>query len=425
VQGAAKTAALDAQRLNTSRRWPLFATLGGVVGLFVITVVVDAVVANRVADRTDDLVDNAFRSIRLVTALRDEAQIVLRSEDPARVRAAVDRIVELSRRYEPLATYQGEQQRWRQLQAALQQLRDGRGTPAVSAAIESEVEALVIINQEELASQTDAIQRVHRNAVVADVAVGGLTLVLLMVLAWLLVRILARQRTLTDEHIRLLAERNRDLDAFAGRAAHDLRVPLNPIRGYADLLQESADLPSEARDMASRIRIAADRMTRIIQDMLELARAGRPSPGVSDPRRVAAEVIDELTMELAGASIDNRFGAEAVACAPGVLGQLLRNLLTNGLKFRSHERPLVIRLASEVAPDQVTLTVEDNGMGMDEETARHAFEPFFRARTDREVPGAGLGLAIVQRTVTSLGGSCRIEVVASGGTRFVVTLPRA
>jgi len=415
----------DPQRLVATRRWPVFATLGGVLALFVITVVVDAVVANRVADRTDNLVDNAFRSIRLVTALRDEAQVVLTSGDARRVRAAAARIAELSRRYEPLANYPGEERRWHELRAALEKLLGGQADQNVSAEIQTAVEALVALNQDELTTQTQAIQRVHRNAVVADVAVGALTFVLLTVLAWLLVRILARERTLTDEHIRLLGERNRDLDAFAGRAAHDLRVPLNPIRGYADLLRESTDLPGEARDMASRIRVAADRMTRIIQDMLELARAGRPAPGVSDPCRVAAEVIDELTMELVGAGIENRFGADPVACAPGVLGQVLRNLLTNALKFRSHERDLVIRLRSETSPEDVTLIVEDNGIGMDEETARHAFEPFFRARTDREVPGAGLGLAIVQRTVTSLGGSCRIEVVPQGGTRFVFRLPRA
>lgn len=415
----------DPQRLVATRRWPVFATLGGVLALFVITVVVDAVVANRVADRTDDLVDNAFRSIRLVTALREEAQVMVTSSDVRRVRAAAARISELSRRYEPLANYPGEERGWHQLRAALEKVLSGQTDPSVSAEIHAAVEVLVALNQDEMTTQTQAIQRVHRSAVVADVAVGALTFVLLTVLAWLLVRILARQRTLTDEHIRLLGERNRDLDAFAGRAAHDLRVPLNPIRGYADLLRESTDLPDEARDMASRIRLAADRMTRIIQDMLELARAGRPAAGVSEPCRVAAEVIDELTMELVGARIENRFGTDPVACAPGVFGQVLRNLLTNALKFRSHERDLVIRLQSESSPDGVTMIVEDNGIGMDEETARHAFEPFFRARTDREVPGAGLGLAIVQRTVTSLGGSCRIEVLPQGGTRFVFRLPRA
>jgi len=407
------------------RRWPVLATLGGVLALFGIAVGVDAVVANRVAVRTEDLVENSFRSIRLVTALRDEAQTVERGTDPAQVRTAAARITELSRRYEPLATYTGEEARWHELRAELEILLGGRAPPTLSAQIRSTVEALVAINQDSLAAQSQAIQRVHRNAVVADVAVGGLTFVLLVVLAWLLVRILARQRALSEEHIRLLAERNRELDAFAGRAAHDLRVPLNPIRGYADLLRESHDISADAREMAERIRVAADRMTRIIQDMLELARAGRPAPGVSNPKQVAAEVLDELTAELTGVTIENGFGIEKVACAPGVLGQVLRNLVTNALKFRSHERALVLTLRSEAGPEEVTLVIEDNGVGMEEETARHAFEPFYRAHTDREVPGAGLGLAIVHRTVTSLGGSCRIEVVPTGGTRFVVALPRA
>src|SRR5438094_207834 len=82
-----------------------------------------------------------------------------------------------------------------------------------------------------------------------------------------------------------VAQRNRELDAFAGRAAHDLRGPLNPIRGYADLLMAApgSEPPEEIREMASRIRIAVDRMARVVDDMLELSRAGRPPRGEASP----------------------------------------------------------------------------------------------------------------------------------------------
>ena len=136
-------------------------------------------------------------------------------------------------------------------------------------------------------------------------------------------------------------------------------------------------------------------------------------------------MLEELGPELAGVDVRNRLRSDAVACAPGVLAQVLRNLLTNALKFRSHERPLRVTLESQGDERLVTLIVEDNGMGMDDESASHAFEPFFRARGEREVPGAGLGLAIVQRAVRSLGGTCRLDLVPSGGIRLVVTLPRA
>jgi signal transduction histidine kinase len=73
----------------------------------------------------------------------------------------------------------------------------------------------------------------------------------------------------------------------------------------------------------------------------------------------------------------------------------------------------------------VEIAVEDNGVGMDPESARHAFEPFYRGVTDREIPGHGLGLAIVERTTRALGGTCELSSVPEQSTRIVVRIPRA
>jgi len=240
----------------------------------------------------------------------------------------------------------------------------------------------------------------------------------------LLISALARERRLAAEQLRLLDERNRELDAFAGRAAHDLRGPLNPIRGYADLLMAGGEPPEEIREMARRIRTSVDRMARVVDDMLELSRAGRPQPGTAWPRTVAAEVLEEMAVELKGAAVSVELPDVEVACAPGVLAQILRNLVGNAVKFRSRQRSLTLQLRGRVEGDEVELTLADNGVGMDEEAAAHAFEPYYRGRQDREVPGHGLGLAIIERAVRSVGGRCSLVSSTDGGTTVTVVLPR-
>jgi len=138
-----------------------------------------------------------------------------------------------------------------------------------------------------------------------------------------------------------------------------------------------------------------------------------------------------MKTELQGARIVTEIGDDCVACGPSVLEQVVRNLLGNAAKFRSRDRPLLITVrtekrASRDNPDgQVALIIEDNGMGLDPEAAKHVFEPYYRAYTAREVPGQGLGLAIVERVVHTLGGTCEIGPTAGPGTRVTIHLPAA
>jgi len=80
------------------------------------------------------------------------------------------------------------------------------------------------------------IRAAHRQAVWSDAVVGGIVLATVALISFWLLRVLARQRGLLVERVQFLDEKNRELEAFAGRAAHDLRSPMNPIRGYADLI---------------------------------------------------------------------------------------------------------------------------------------------------------------------------------------------
>ncbi len=247
--------------------------------------------------------------------------------------------------------------------------------------------------------------------------VGGIGVVLL--------RLLARQRRLVTAHLQGLADMNRELDAFAGRAAHDLRSPMNPIRGYSDLLLESPGLSDDAKKMARRIRTSVDRMAKVVDDMLALSTAGRPHPGACSTPEIVAAVVEELGPELHGVELTTEVAPSKIACSGGLLNQLLRNLIGNAIKYRADSRPLKVKVSTRSVEPMIELVVEDNGQGMDAETAAHAFEPMFRGRPDLETPGHGLGLAIVERIVRASGGTCSVSSALDQGTRIAIQLPRA
>jgi signal transduction histidine kinase len=405
--------------------WSVFAALALIALLLLAMLGTDVVVARGVAARTSEIVENAQRSIELVDDLRAQAHRLgapgLAAEDAAEI---AERIAVDSAAYDRLATSPGEREEWNNLRALLGRLRAGAEPAELGADIEASIDKLVRINGKSTDESALAIQHIHDDAILADTVVGALAFALAVVIGVVLWRLLERQRLLVAQHLALVEERNRDLDAFAGRAAHDLRVPLSPIRGYADLVALDASASPEVREMASRIQVAVGRMARVIDDMLELARVGRAAPGQVVPAVAVARVLEDLRAELADADVQTELTSDAVACAPGVVEQIVRNLLENAAKFRSRQRALRIKIRTERHGEEVALSVEDNGVGMDPASARHVFEPGYRAEAAREIPGHGLGLAIVSRAVSAVGGSCEIFGSPEAGTSVVVRLPR-
>jgi signal transduction histidine kinase len=411
-------------------RWPVLVALGAIALLLLGMVFADLLVARGVASQTAEIVENAERSIELVDDLRAQAhRLTVPAPAVADVLDASARIADDALAYDPLATSRGEREEWGHLQRVLARMQSavevGAPVSAYASEVERSIDRLIRINEGAARAGVSAIHAIHRRALVADAVVGGLAFALAVVIAAVLLRLLARQRALVARHIDFVEQRNRELDAFAGRAAHDLRVPLNPIRGYADLLSLGTESPEQVRLMAGRIGVAVGRMTRVIDDMLELSRAGRPAPGRALPADALAHALHDLEPELRGAEVTTHLGGDAVACGPTILEQIMRNLLENAVKFSSRQRPLRIDVRSERRGPSVAITVEDNGVGMDAESARLAFEPYFRGYSDREVPGHGLGLAIVERATRALGGSCEMVSSPDGGARVTVRLPPA
>jgi signal transduction histidine kinase len=413
---------------GTSSHWPVILALGLVTALIVGMVGLDISFSQQEAVRTTDIIDNAQHSIILLNEIRFDAKRLAAANSPREEARWRELLLEKGSRYDPIAVYEGERREWNHLESLLAKLplasTDQGPVQTLSDAIDKSVDALVAINAAAGRGNAAAIRAAHVRAIWSEVVAGGIMLAIVAIISVWLLRVLSRQRRLVLDEVQLLDQKNAELEAFASRAAHDLRSPMNPIRGYADLILESPSLPANVATMAHKIRRAVDRMARVVDDMLALSVSGRPPEGRSASGVVIPRVIEEMGAELQGVTVSTRLKAGQVACAEGVLAQILRNLIGNAIKFRSRARPLHIAIQTREVDMMVEFSVEDNGVGMDSESAKHAFEPFYRGPSDREIPGHGLGLAIVERTTRALGGTCELSSVPEQSTRIVIRLPR-
>ena len=411
----------------TLARWPVLVALGLVTLLIIGMIGLDLFFSQQEARRTTDIIENSQRSIILLNDIRNGAKRLSQTSVEHEISQVTNAIAAAAREYDPIATFTGERDEWNHLQDLLRRLSGNRrGTASgLEQEIDNSVDKLVSINLIEGNSNVTAIRAAHRQAVWSDMAVGAIVLATVTLISFWLLRVLNRQRQLIIERVQFLDEKNNELEAFAGRAAHDLRSPMNPIRGYTDLILEAPGLPKDVAAMAQRIRRAVDRMTRVVDNMLALSVSGRPPPGQSSSTVVVERIVEEMGAELQGVELVTKLDASRVACTEEVLAQILQNLIGNAIKFHAPSRPLRITIATRDVGAMVEFAVEDNGMGMDAESAKHAFEPFFRGQMDRELPGHGLGLAIVERTTRSLGGGCELSSAPDRGTRIVVRLPQS
>jgi signal transduction histidine kinase len=256
---------------------------------------------------------------------------------------------------------------------------------------------------------------------------------------------LARSEAATDaqaqlalENARLLSEaraaaealraKNAELDSFVYTVSHDLRSPLVTIRGMAELLSEghAEHLDEEGRRYVARIDVNAGRMERLLLDLLALAQVGRESrpPEAIDLSKVVDEIAAELAEPLRARGAELRVGPLPEVWAVGVQIQLVvRNLLTNALKYLGDQGAPVIEVGAEAGGETVECWVRDNGIGIDAAYHGKIFDLFHRLK-DVDVDGTGVGLPIVKKIVEASGGRIWVESASGRGATFRFTCPR-
>lgn len=225
-----------------------------------------------------------------------------------------------------------------------------------------------------------------------------------------------------------LAAANRELEAFSYSVSHDLRAPLRTIDGFSRILLENhaAMLDDTGRGHLERVRAASQRMTVLIDDLLELARVTRRELHIRncDLTGLSREIAAELQAVEPGRRTKIRVAqGMTVAADAGLLRIAMDNLLRNAWKFTSRKSCAVIEVGCLAAADSRTYFVRDNGVGFDMAHAGKLFGAFQRLHNEAEFQGTGIGLALVQRVIRCHGGRIWAEAEPDRGATFFFSVP--
>ncbi len=239
-------------------------------------------------------------------------------------------------------------------------------------------------------------------------------------LSMLIERDSARQR---------LQESNRRLEEYAHAAAHDLRSPLRRIRSFAQILQARLGVDELDReqlsDFAERIARGAARLDTLLESMLmhaNISALAEESTEYTD-LQVLAEEICEGIVELS----HEPKPAFTVVDLPEVrlprdaAERVLRNLIDNSLKYAAKDRRAEVELIGETFAGGVRVRVHDNGIGIEPQFADKVFQLFNQLSDDTS--GSGVGLAVVERLLSTRGAKIWVESEVGGGATFVIEFP--
>jgi signal transduction histidine kinase len=229
-------------------------------------------------------------------------------------------------------------------------------------------------------------------------------------------------------------ERLRELDGlkdeFIALISHELRTPLASIVGYVELLRDEHTTSLEAANFAEVIERNAQRLIRLVGDLLFLSRIQSGMIAVefrdADLADITAQVVEEMRPEARRQHIDLALSTTAVPCFaadPARIAQLVGNLISNAVKFTPDGGRVEVRLGME--GDHAVLAVADTGIGIPAGDRERIFERFFRTAiaTRHAIQGTGLGLTISKAIVEAHNGTITADSNEGGGSTFTVCLP--
>ena len=233
----------------------------------------------------------------------------------------------------------------------------------------------------------------------------------------------ARVRVRTAE----LEASNRELEAFSYSVSHDLRAPLRAIDGFAQIVAEdyAPRLDETGREYLQRIRVATQKMARLIDDLIDLARLTRQAMKREQVNlsQIVEQILTELRQEDPERRVEIHVEPNLVAAADRALIRVaLENLLRNAWKFTSRREVAQIRFHAEMRDRQIVYCVTDNGAGFDMNFSSKLFLPFHRLHGISEFAGTGIGLATVQRVIQRHEGRVWAQSVPDQGASFFFTL---
>jgi two-component system, OmpR family, phosphate regulon sensor histidine kinase PhoR len=215
-----------------------------------------------------------------------------------------------------------------------------------------------------------------------------------------------------------------------GEVTHDLKSPLTAILSFADLVKASGDLTPKQNQFLARIQATATRMSEQVHQLLDVVWIESGSMlTLTDVNLVSLVKSTCEMLEPRAAEKNIKISIDAPDSAPKIsadytrLGQVIANLLNNAIKYSNKGTTVQVKLWT--TPDEIALTVKDQGIGVAPEHLDSLFELFYRVKSEqtRSIEGTGLGLYIARSIVEQHGGRITVESTPGAGSTFTMFLP--
>lgn len=220
---------------------------------------------------------------------------------------------------------------------------------------------------------------------------------------------------------------NKELESFSYSVSHDLRAPLRALNGYSKIIEEdyAPQLDDEAKRMLNGIAYNAQKMSSLIDDLLEFSRLGRKE--VKKSLVTTTEMVKAVITEIKN-SINHK--AEiTIDTLPDInadyslLYQVWVNFISNAIKYSSKKENPQINISAVTSHNEINFCIKDNGAGFDMKYYDKLFGVFQRLHHPNDFEGTGIGLAIIQRIIAKHGGKVWAEGKPGEGASFYFSLP--
>lgn len=227
-----------------------------------------------------------------------------------------------------------------------------------------------------------------------------------------------------------LRRSNEELEQFAYVASHDLKAPLRHISLSAGFFAEQYKdkLDDNGKELISIMTRGTQRMHDMIESLLEYSRVGQKD--AKDMEDVKFSEIIKIAKEPLKLAIDETnakisiLGAKTVIKAHKILlVQLFQNLIQNAIKYRKDDVAPKIKIEAQKGKSDITISISDNGIGIDEKYAKKIFDVFQRLHGDEQYEGMGIGLAICKRIIDTHNGKIWLDTNYNDGCKFIIKLP--